>query len=1099
MSKQSIKATIDANIKQNGVQAITGQIMNSVLNQMVDNLAEEASTTEKLTELEEEIGENQPVVTWTNGYLLAQGSGVVRSDDSTVWKISNDITLREGQTITLHHGANIPSSDIVVIGKKNEDGTYTSLLQGSPQVSDYSYTAIDDCIIVMTALASSSRTFEVHFDLMDKINANTNAIGTMQPIISALQSGLASTTKLIVVAAYDCSSKWDNLASFKAISINDGIPCIIRAITLAKEGDVILLSDGTFKSSENSGVEVSKSVSLIGQGVNTYIERTNDAADITIDYDGVSAVVKNLNVRHAVNIASKNDHERYESSIYLEQIYVQGVEQDCETLNYILNSGYATIAATASPWKYYATIVTSPSTAIPVINAYTYYTNKLPDSADINKRTLLLLPAHYKGEGGIEFNKSLPTRLTGLKGFEKLTIVERTDGNIALRQDIHCSPSTMNDAERVIENLSFKELVGFVRCSNFRMVNCFRDGIRLADFRSGNIFEVGTDRIFSQVTHAYFVAQTYATPTNRCTIVVHGSVYENTIVDLNVPYIDVDGCDSAKIYRVGQNQDAFAVDVYRAGYAVKLGGSFNGYMRNIDIYLAGCQKGIDLPALSVNSKKARIINVRAYNLSFPAIAAKVNGEDVLVRVDDNHNIVRCVADSTSTTGYKAHVYSKVFGTETGSYDCTAADASAAHNIHLTTRKPDAELATGWEDMDGGRRHGIELYLANDCEVELINCEGYGSPWGFHNTRGIYVLGSPRLVNCKGVGGGIGHRNHGILCHDNSEAELIGCIGVASPFAYLTPLQFNQHGVNYNGENHCGIKFQRMSASKLTNCIGYGNDMPMGHGIQADMRTFPKLVGCEGYIGGGANSAGLCITEYATMDVSGGFFGTHSRVYEQSFKANSGKGMIIYPYKRPTRKDASEDDVLYSNHWVLDSDNQNQPYRIENVTFTRGNVSSASLGGAVLKLYDAIGASKTLVASETLINENGGYQYVNIEPYVIAEGHHLYVAFERDGAELTAPNGIIALTLGVSEYPADASGVYINQYWSHERTIDVDNPPYNVVRPAIVSSVFAKSSTALRIGANASKAQEYNVILSTLQGSIYNEGAEETKVINCVLV
>lgn len=55
MSKQSIKVTIDANIKQNGVQAITGQVMNSVLNQMVDNLAEDASTTEKLTELEDEI------------------------------------------------------------------------------------------------------------------------------------------------------------------------------------------------------------------------------------------------------------------------------------------------------------------------------------------------------------------------------------------------------------------------------------------------------------------------------------------------------------------------------------------------------------------------------------------------------------------------------------------------------------------------------------------------------------------------------------------------------------------------------------------------------------------------------------------------------------------------------------------------------------------------------------------------------------------------------------------------------------------------------------------------------------------------------------
>lgn len=52
MSKQSLKTTIDANIKQNGVQAITGQIMNSVLNQMVDGLADQTETSEKLTELE---------------------------------------------------------------------------------------------------------------------------------------------------------------------------------------------------------------------------------------------------------------------------------------------------------------------------------------------------------------------------------------------------------------------------------------------------------------------------------------------------------------------------------------------------------------------------------------------------------------------------------------------------------------------------------------------------------------------------------------------------------------------------------------------------------------------------------------------------------------------------------------------------------------------------------------------------------------------------------------------------------------------------------------------------------------------------------------
>lgn len=78
MSKQSIKATIDANIKQNGAQAITGQIMNSVLNQMVDNLAEEASTTEKLTELDSEVN-GKP--NYTDGfYLDSTGNQVVSSD-----------------------------------------------------------------------------------------------------------------------------------------------------------------------------------------------------------------------------------------------------------------------------------------------------------------------------------------------------------------------------------------------------------------------------------------------------------------------------------------------------------------------------------------------------------------------------------------------------------------------------------------------------------------------------------------------------------------------------------------------------------------------------------------------------------------------------------------------------------------------------------------------------------------------------------------------------------------------------------------------------------------------------------------------------------
>lgn len=52
MSKVSTRATINANIKQNGNQEITGQILNSVLNTMVDDYAEQ----EKFTELEGKCG-----------------------------------------------------------------------------------------------------------------------------------------------------------------------------------------------------------------------------------------------------------------------------------------------------------------------------------------------------------------------------------------------------------------------------------------------------------------------------------------------------------------------------------------------------------------------------------------------------------------------------------------------------------------------------------------------------------------------------------------------------------------------------------------------------------------------------------------------------------------------------------------------------------------------------------------------------------------------------------------------------------------------------------------------------------------------------------
>lgn len=86
MSKQSIKATINANIKQNGVQAITGQIMNSVLNGMVDNLAAE----------DEVVKQTSQTLTPAVQAQVRQNIGAIGSAELD--EVSDNVTGLEGMT-----------------------------------------------------------------------------------------------------------------------------------------------------------------------------------------------------------------------------------------------------------------------------------------------------------------------------------------------------------------------------------------------------------------------------------------------------------------------------------------------------------------------------------------------------------------------------------------------------------------------------------------------------------------------------------------------------------------------------------------------------------------------------------------------------------------------------------------------------------------------------------------------------------------------------------------------------------------------------------------------------------------------------------------
>lgn len=77
MSKENVRATIDANIKQNGQQLITGQMLNSVLNTMVTDYAEQ----EKLTELERNLGELAPYTDADLAFGDSNGYEIVRFEN----------------------------------------------------------------------------------------------------------------------------------------------------------------------------------------------------------------------------------------------------------------------------------------------------------------------------------------------------------------------------------------------------------------------------------------------------------------------------------------------------------------------------------------------------------------------------------------------------------------------------------------------------------------------------------------------------------------------------------------------------------------------------------------------------------------------------------------------------------------------------------------------------------------------------------------------------------------------------------------------------------------------------------------------------------
>lgn len=905
----------------------------------------------------------------------------------------------------------------------------------------------------------------------------------------------------VVVAADDSPAEWKAIADAQA-SATDGIGQINNAFTLVSPGGVIVLASGTFtvtNSSDTKTVNPNKNVEIWGQGESTYINTNGDELDIRIMVDGIFVKVNNVKVRKGIGLAKKSTYVFYNSNIVQQNIFNNDGAIDVDVPNYIFKNKYVTIRAfnTPAPFKYYANWGASTAGGdLPFINTVTLNTLPAWDGTNLEARTILILPGDYVSNTGVLIRSNSGTRYLGLPNYGDKVKVENTGGTMVEPNDFYGNSAILrSDLPQVIENINFKRHINHKYLRNLVVKGCYRDGVAIEDYDSKKrSIPVGYGKLHARLDYANrafsFLAKT--DNSERWAIHVYGEIREVTGILAYYKNVDMYGHNNARVIRVGLDLGIVSDDAITP--AVTFQNNFDGTVKDIEFNLAGTLRGYNVPAINVSSK---LVGPRFHNV--------VGRSFVLPgkRTEDNKRIVADIdgrafnyADNGDGTFTKTEYY--LFdGSQLGSEVVTT---SVEHTHYLPIRKSDDEIEkVGWEDYYGGRLYGWLIGVTPDSDIEMHNCHGYGSPWGYHNTRGIYWnYGKVRAYNCLGVGGGIGHRNHGIINHRNTSCELFNCVGIASPFAYLTPMDVHDRG------SHNGIKFQMMSSSKLVGCIGYGNNMERGHGIAADMRTQPNLINCIGYNGGGVDSAGLFVAELSTVMANGGYFGAHYKTSNFSFIANQGNGMRVYPYKNPVRYGETLDDVLYKNHWDATQDDTTQNYRLVNLTVNRSNnIISSGLGGITsVCVYAMNGATKTLISKQTLANINGNYQYMPIAPIVVnaAAGDYLYVCLEynSDGREAVVPNNLISLVTNTTEVAEGLSSAYMAQYWSHESDIPVDTT-IRAAKPTTISGATLEQEIALRIGEKADITQEYNIVLSTLNGITVKDVASTNPVrkYNCV--
>lgn len=453
--------------------------------------------------------------------------------------------------------------------------------------------------------------------------------------------------------------------------------------------------------------------------------------------------------------------------------------------------------------------------------------NNLPDGGKI-----MLEAGRYESVAGEGLNLSV-ANIT-IEGQGKTTIISRTGStNDVFVQDSYAE---------VVKNVVLKDLAiehgGTFVTSSYKekpvkLINCWVGNKYCHQNQEtcNNIITVGKGMDFDTVRKAYD-SMSSVTPlpseTNRYEIHVYGHIKEETgkHLYLNKQYVDIIGHNATIEYEdnnaVGESAYPCAVIVDNAvtnPSAAQWYGDYNhSTYRDLHFLRTGTVNAWNFPCVELRSDYVTLIN------------------------------------------------------------CTFENRTKSATEFVPNNTP-----SGSDDKNGARRHGMVIFCNNfddACKTRLVNCVGIGSPYGFMNTRGFYIVaGSPKLYNCIGYGGGMGERSHGIICHRYSKPMLFNCVGYGSPYTVA----------NSNGEC-CGIRFQSMTQAECHNCVGYAGKSNDSSGISVWHKSQPKLINCTGYGGKGKESVGLDIADQANPLVLGGYYGVANNAMAVTFAKNDGNRM-----------------------------------------------------------------------------------------------------------------------------------------------------------------------------------------------------------------